>query len=185
MNFNSIQIGSKVSLFGERNRFVVRCKGNRYIVLSKKFFKEERCAVIDSWSDLAIMDNKHFKIKNNSEIEFLKLLDKLESGDLKFSFKNIENISNLNSNDFNDLKYPIESYLNLSIMPAFMNSKDKVVKCRIPHECCICGNIISENSYSVCRIGFIRNIGRVSAYLCCQCAEHLIEIENSIGVDDE
>lgn len=176
MDWNLVQIGSKVSLFGERKRFVVRCKGERYIVLSKKFFSQTRCAVIDIWSDIALTDYKNINVRNDSDEEFTKLLNQLENNDIHYTLKNMEN---LNPRDMlnGDLKFPVEEYLHSSIMPDLLSSKEKIVRCRVPHECCVCGNEIYVGSYAVCKRGFTPSTDRcrISIYMCRACAEDYIE----------
>lgn len=180
MNCNSVQVGSKISLFGERNRFTVRCKGERYILLSKRFFAQERCAVIDTWTKIAITDQR-LRVKTDSSEEYARMLDRIEKGDIKLSMRNIENLNEDTTFDVG-FKYPMKEYLDLSLFPRLASYTEKIVKTRTAHECCVCGNTIPPNTYTIYESGFsyVRGIGRVSQYLCRSCAENSIERINNV-----
>lgn len=75
------------------------------------------------------------------------------------------------------MKYTEDKYLDTGIYgldEEIMNHKEKIVKCRKPHECVKCGGNIEKGTKVLYESGFLDGMP-VNAYTCIECVEKWIE----------
>ena len=71
------------------------------------------------------------------------------------------------------MKYDKDLYIESGIYGLdedIRNHKEKIVKCRKPHECVSCEREIKQGEQALCETGFSDD-GAVSAYTCLECVE--------------
>jgi len=65
-----------------------------------------------------------------------------------------------------------------------VNYQEKIVKCRKPHTCMGCENIISPGEQALRETGFTDG-DPVSSYTCLKCIEEWLEESGQVDVDEE
>ena len=89
-----------------------------------------------------------------------------------------------------ELKYDKELYIDCGFYDGDFGEDDiscykqKLVKCRKPHKCNVCGKEISVESYAVYESGFMDGQA-VSCYTCAKCIEDWLEKSGQVDVDEE
>ena len=85
------------------------------------------------------------------------------------------------------MKYDKDLYLESGIYGLdedIRNHKEKIVKCRKPHECVSCEREIKQGEQALCETGFSDD-GAVSAYTCLECVEEWLEETGQVEVDED
>lgn len=85
------------------------------------------------------------------------------------------------------MKYDKDLYIESGIYGLdedIRNHKEKIVKCRKPHECVSCEREIKQGEQALCETGFSDD-GAVSAYTCLECVEEWLEETGQVEVDED
>ena len=86
------------------------------------------------------------------------------------------------------MKYKPEDYIDCGFYGGeeeIENHKEKVVKCRKPHECMGgCGSEIKAGDYALLETGFMDG-EPVSCYTCLPCIEAWLEESGQVDIDDD
>jgi len=85
------------------------------------------------------------------------------------------------------MKYTKETYESVDLFPIgeedIENQKQKIVKTRKPHKCCICSSTIKENELALRESGFLDG-QPVSCYYCLPCCDDWLD-KSGIGEEEE
>ena len=89
----------------------------------------------------------------------------------------------------NTMKYDENLYLDSGFYDGDMdaeirNRKEKIVKCRKPHECMGCGKEIGVGELAVCESGFMDGCP-VSCYTCLKCIEDWLEESGQVEESED
>lgn len=85
------------------------------------------------------------------------------------------------------MKYPIEKYVDsgfYSNSAEAENYKEKIVKCRKPHECSACSTEIKVGEHALRETGFLDG-EPVSSYTCLSCIDEWLEESGQVDVPEE